>query len=187
MFPRRVRPWPAASAAGAPWRGAAWPPGRYSGAAPDGSPPVQPLNNLIAEGERLMVICNACRYCEGYCAVFPAMERRLNFSETDVNYLANLCHNCAECYYSCQYAPPHEFAVNVPQVFAQIRARSYQNYAWPGFVRVGAWLAVTAGIVVSALLAGTRSAARAELFPGISPGSTGGTIASGFAFRLSRA
>ncbi len=59
---------------------------------------MQPLSNLIAEGERLMVICNACRYCEGYCAVFPAMERRLNFSETDVNYLANLCHNCAECY-----------------------------------------------------------------------------------------
>ena len=23
-------------------------------------------------------ICNACRYCEGYCAVFPAMERRLD-------------------------------------------------------------------------------------------------------------
>ena len=32
----------------------------------------------IAEGERLMTICNSCRYCEGFCAVFPAMERRLN-------------------------------------------------------------------------------------------------------------
>jgi citrate/tricarballylate utilization protein len=85
----------------------------------------------LAEGERLMTICNACRYCEGYCAVFPAMERRLTFAPGDLRYLANLCHNCAECYYACQYAPPHEFAVNVPQVFAQIRADSYRQYAWP--------------------------------------------------------
>jgi citrate/tricarballylate utilization protein len=89
-----------------------------------------PAANL-AEGERLMTICNACRYCEGYCAVFPAMERRLTFTPGDLRYLANLCHNCAECYYACQYAPPHEFAVNVPQVFAQIRADSYRQYAWP--------------------------------------------------------
>ncbi len=85
----------------------------------------------LAEGERLMTICNACRYCEGYCAVFPAMEKRLTFSPGDLRYLANLCHNCAECYYACQYAPPHEFAVNVPRVFAQIRADSYRQYAWP--------------------------------------------------------
>ncbi|MEQ1886350.1 MAG: tricarballylate utilization 4Fe-4S protein TcuB [Bryobacteraceae bacterium] len=84
------------------------------------------------EAERLMVICNACRYCEGYCAVFPAMERRLNFGQADLDYLANLCHNCAECYYACQYAPPHEFAVNVPRVFAELRAETYQKYAWPG-------------------------------------------------------
>ena len=83
----------------------------------------------IAEGERILTICNACRYCEGYCAVFPAMERRMNFAEADLNYLANLCHNCAECYYACQYAPPHEFAVNVPQTFAEIRAQSYEKYA----------------------------------------------------------
>ena len=63
--------------------------------------------------------------------MFPAMERRLRFLEADMNYLANLCHNCAECYYACQYAPPHEFEVNVPQTLAQIRARSYSKYAWP--------------------------------------------------------
>jgi citrate/tricarballylate utilization protein len=94
------------------------------------SVPVSPAANL-AEGERLMTICNACRYCEGYCAVFPAMERRLTFAPGDLRYLANLCHNCAECYYACQYAPPHEFAVNVPKMFAQIRADSYRHYAWP--------------------------------------------------------
>jgi citrate/tricarballylate utilization protein len=85
----------------------------------------------LAEGKRIMTICNACRYCEGYCAVFPAMERRLIFSEADLNYLANLCHNCAECYYACQYAPPHEFAVNVPQTLAAIRTLSYERYARP--------------------------------------------------------
>src|ERR1700758_4576014 len=111
-----------------------------------------------------MVICNACRYCEGYCAVFPAMERRMTFSEADMNYLANLCHNCAECYYACQYAPPHEFAVNVPKVFAEIRARSYQKYAWPGYRSVSAKGAAVMGIVIAGLLAGTQSAAGANFY-----------------------
>ena len=31
-------------------------------------------SDLLREGERIMLVCNACRYCEGYCAVFPAME-----------------------------------------------------------------------------------------------------------------
>ncbi|OGA04997.1 MAG: tricarballylate utilization protein B [Betaproteobacteria bacterium RIFCSPLOWO2_02_FULL_62_17] len=87
--------------------------------------------SLMAEGARQMGICNSCRYCEGYCAVFPAMERRLAFHATDLNYLANLCHNCGECYYACQYSPPHEFAINVPQLLGAIRAKSYRQYAWP--------------------------------------------------------
>jgi citrate/tricarballylate utilization protein len=78
-----------------------------------------------------MTICNACRYCEGYCAVFPAMERRKTFTGADLDYLANLCHNCAECYYACQYAPPHEFAVNVPKVLAEVRLQSYRKYGMP--------------------------------------------------------
>jgi len=85
----------------------------------------------LSEGERIMTICNACRYCEGYCAVFPAMEQRLRFTPADLNYLANLCHQCAECYYACQYSPPHEFAVNVPKTLAEIRVQSYRDYAWP--------------------------------------------------------
>jgi citrate/tricarballylate utilization protein len=86
---------------------------------------------LNAEGARIMQICNACRYCEGYCAVFPAMERRIEFDAASLAYLANLCHHCGACYYACQYAPPHEFAVNVPRVFAQIRRQSYEEFAWP--------------------------------------------------------
>ncbi len=68
-----------------------------------------------------MQICNACRYCEGFCAVFPAMTRRLDFGKADIHYLANLCHNCGACLHACQYAPPHEFAVNVPQAMAAVR------------------------------------------------------------------
>lgn len=83
------------------------------------------------EVERLLTICNACRYCEGFCAVFPAMTRRLDFNKADVNYLANLCHNCGACYHACQYAPPHEFAVNVPQAMARVRLETYVEYAWP--------------------------------------------------------
>jgi citrate/tricarballylate utilization protein len=90
-----------------------------------------PSRELIKETERQMVICNACRYCEGYCAVFPAMERRRTFSETDLTYLANLCFDCRACYYACQYAPPHEFAVNVPKVFAELRTATYSEYGWP--------------------------------------------------------
>jgi citrate/tricarballylate utilization protein len=78
-----------------------------------------------------MQICNACRYCEGFCAVFPAMTRRLEFGKADMHYLANLCHNCGACLHACQYAPPHEFAVNVPQAMAQVRGQTYADYAWP--------------------------------------------------------
>src|SRR5262245_41492325 len=84
-----------------------------------------------AEAARQMQICNACRYCEGFCAVFPAMTRRLEFARADIHYLANLCHNCGACLHACQYAPPHEFAVNFPRAMAQVRARTYQDYAWP--------------------------------------------------------
>ncbi|HSQ79798.1 MAG TPA: tricarballylate utilization protein TcuB, partial [Casimicrobiaceae bacterium] len=38
---------------------------------------------LVEEGRKMASICNACRYCEGYCAVFPAIERRLDFTEGD--------------------------------------------------------------------------------------------------------
>ena len=91
-------------------------------------------NNLIREGERLLMLCNACRYCEGYCAVFPAMERRTAFSAADVNYLANLCHNCGECYYACPYTPPHQYALNLPKTLAEIRVQSYEHYARPGIL-----------------------------------------------------
>jgi citrate/tricarballylate utilization protein len=90
-----------------------------------------PTTENEAEVARIMQICNACRYCEGFCAVFPAMTRRLEFGKADVNYMANLCHNCGACLHACQYAPPHEFGVNVPQAMAKVRLQTYSDYAWP--------------------------------------------------------
>ncbi|MDE2514876.1 MAG: tricarballylate utilization 4Fe-4S protein TcuB [Rhodospirillales bacterium] len=87
--------------------------------------------DAIAEARREMEICNACRYCEGFCAVFPAMELHREFAAGDLGYLANLCHNCRGCYYACQYAPPHEWGINLPRTFAEVRAESYEHYAWP--------------------------------------------------------
>ena len=83
------------------------------------------------EVDRVMQICNACRYCEGFCAVFPAMTRRLEFGKADIHYLANLCHNCGACLHACQYASPHPFAVNVPRALATVRVQTYTDYAWP--------------------------------------------------------
>ena len=87
--------------------------------------------DVLKEAERVMIICNACRYCEGYCAVFPAMERRLTFSNDDLIYLANLCHDCRACYYACQYAQPHEFDLNVPKTLGELRIEAYREFAWP--------------------------------------------------------
>ena len=86
---------------------------------------------ILAEAERQMNICNACRYCEGHCAVFPAMEMRLSFSAGDLGYLANLCHDCRACYQHCQYVPPHEFAVNLPRALSQVRSLTYAEATWP--------------------------------------------------------
>ena len=93
--------------------------------------PAAPLTDAESEVARQLQICNACRYCEGFCAVFPAMTRRLEFPKADIHFLANLCHNCGACLHACQYAPPHEFAVNIPQSMAQVRGQTYVDYAWP--------------------------------------------------------
>ena len=93
-----------------------------------------PDSELVKDGERQMRICNACRYCEGYCAVFPAMEQRRVFTKADLTYLANLCFDCRDCYYACQYAPPHEFGVNIPKLMAELRTDTYREFTWPALL-----------------------------------------------------
>jgi citrate/tricarballylate utilization protein len=113
----------------------------------------------LREADRLMVVCNSCRYCEGLCAVFPAMERRRLFNDGDLNYLANLCHSCGACFSDCQFSPPHEFAVNVPRTLAQVRGDSYRAYAWPGalsglFARNGLAISLIAALSVAVFVLG---------------------------------
>src|SRR5437899_867392 len=112
---------------------------------------------ILEEADRLMTVCNSCRYCEGLCAVFPAMEMRRAFSDGDLNYLANLCHACGACYTDCQFSPPHEFNVNVPKTFAIARAESYAAYAWPGicsgvFARNGLAISLIAALSIAAFI-----------------------------------
>jgi citrate/tricarballylate utilization protein len=114
---------------------------------------------VLTEADRLMTVCNSCRYCEGLCAVFPAMELRRAFPDGDLNYLANLCHGCGACYDDCQFSPPHEFDVNVPKVLAQARADSYAAYVWPSacaglFARNGLAIAVIAALSVAIFILG---------------------------------
>ena len=107
---------------------------------------------LIDEARRQAQICNACRYCEGYCAVFPAMHAERAFSDGDLTQLANLCHNCRGCYYACQYTAPHEFDLNLPQALAELRQDSWRSYAWPaGFGRLvdRSGLAIAVGLVLA--------------------------------------
>ena len=124
-------------------------------------------DEVTTRGQHVLTVCNACRYCEQYCPVFPALEKRRTFQAPDLVYLANLCHNCGECLYACQFAPPHEFGINVPALFAEVRARSYEQHAWPAWLgrafRAGAFrtgLAAMALVVsLLVLLSSTRGSA----------------------------
>lgn len=114
-------------------------------------------SETIQEARRQAEICNACRYCEGYCAVFPSMFAKRVFSDGDIIQLANLCHNCRGCFYACQYTEPHVFALNLPAALAEARHESWKAFAWP---KRFAHLFDRAGVVLAAVLA----AAFASLF-----------------------
>jgi citrate/tricarballylate utilization protein len=113
---------------------------------------------FLREAQRQLTVCNACRYCEGYCAVFPALELRAEIAAGDLTYLANLCHDCRDCYTACMFTPPHEFAINIPKVLAAARVRTYEHYSRPrdsGLFRrsVAGTAAISAGGIVAVWLA----------------------------------
>lgn len=87
--------------------------------------------DLTAELDRQLLVCNACRYCEGFCAMFGAAQLRTAIADADVAYLANLCHDCRMCYDACMFTPPHAYAINIPAVLADARTQTYARYAWP--------------------------------------------------------
>lgn len=115
--------------------------------------------DALTEADRLMTVCNSCRYCEGLCAVFPAMEMRRAFPDGDLAYLANLCHSCGACHVDCQFSPPHEFDVKVPAVMAAVRVESYAMHAWPApaarfFRRNALWVTLAAVVAIFAFVVG---------------------------------
>lgn len=128
------------------------------------------LDANVQEADRILHICNACRYCESFCGVFSAMTRRLDFNLADSHYMANLCHNCSACLYACQYAPPHEFGVNLPKTLARIRRDTYVEYAFPKsfgklYQRNGFVVAMAISIGVALFLIATISS-QGSLFVG---------------------
>ena len=130
-----------------------------------------PANSLhataaLTEADRLMTVCNSCRYCEGLCAVFPAMEMRRAFPDGDLNYLANLCHGCGACYVDCQFSPPHEFDVNVPKTLAERACQLLSGVRVAAhccvrlFARNGLAISVVAALSVAVFVAGFVALAR---------------------------
>jgi citrate/tricarballylate utilization protein len=143
-----------------------------------GYPPradMSPLADLFGEARRQLSVCNACRYCAGYCPVWPELELRTVLSDGDLGFLANLCHDCQDCFTACMYTAPHEFAINPPRVFAGLREDSYRRYAWPG--RIPRWLAgwrgTSAALVVAAAVCGALSYATAGRPLSAGPGHPG--------------
>ena len=131
--------------------------------------------STLEEADRLMTVCNSCRYCEGLCAVFPAMEMRRAFSDGDLNYFANLCHACGACYTDCQFSPPHEYDVNVPKTLAVARAESWAAYAWPRafsglFANNGLAISIIAALCVAAFVFGFAALNDRQAMVGIHTG-----------------
>lgn len=112
------------------------------------------LDLLVKEASRQFTICNSCRYCEGLCAVYPAVERRDLFSTGDISQLANLCHDCRACYEACMYTPPHEYAINVPQILAAVRLEDYRRYVWPARPPriLRGWTGIFSGAIIASAL-----------------------------------
>ena len=112
------------------------------------------VGDNAAEVKRVLEICNACRYCEGFCATFQALSGRREVKWSELDYFSNLCHNCTACYHACQYSPPHQFDINAPLALSRLRAESYQRYVWPGFMgtlfqKNGLVMSLTAALVLA--------------------------------------
>lgn len=105
-----------------------------------------PFVDLFAEADRQLTICNSCRYCEGYCPVWPALELRTTLTQGDLTHLANLCHDCRDCFTACMYTAPHEFDLNPPKVFTQLREDTYRRYI--SFGHAPPWLTGRRGVLI---------------------------------------
>jgi len=111
-----------------------------------------PDDEILAEVRRQMTICVVCKFCNGYCAVFRAADHRPALTDIDLMVLANLCHHCRNCWYACQYRPPHAYAVGLPAALARVRALSWRRFVGLQSPRGGpASLALVATLLVPLL------------------------------------
>ena len=78
-------------------------------------------------GARMIAICNACRYCEGYCAVFPGDRAAARVRRDDLDTWRTCATTAARACYACQYAPPHEFAAQHPADAGASTARDLRD------------------------------------------------------------
>jgi citrate/tricarballylate utilization protein len=133
--------------------------------------------DLTAELDRQLSVCNACRYCEGFCAMFGAAQLRSVIGNSDAAYLSSLCHDCRMCFDACMFTPPHDFALNIPAVMSAARVETYARYAKPAiFARLlatprnAALAAVGAGIALTAIAIVLSAGAAALWTPQLGPG-----------------
>ena len=80
-----------------------------------------PFDDLFEEAARQLNVRNACRYCTGYCPVWPALEFRRELTKGDINHLANLCHDCRDCFTACMYTEPPRLPRGPPAVRLHLR------------------------------------------------------------------
>jgi citrate/tricarballylate utilization protein len=135
-------------------------------------PPLPGLNPEESEARRQLRICNGCRYCEGFCAVFPAIFRRLDFNTADVHQIANLCHQCGACLHGCHHAPPMAYGINLPRALARVRAQTWSRFAWPGplgklYERNGLVLSLVLAAALALFIALVQSSAGSLLAPAV--------------------
>ncbi len=85
------------------------------------------------EADRLMTVCNSCRYCEGLCAVFPAMEMRRAFSGPATSTISPTSATpAAPATPTASSRRRTNSTINVPKTLGgRACAESYAAYAWP--------------------------------------------------------
>ena len=77
-----------------------------------------------------MTVCNSCRYCEGLCAVFPAMEMRRR-SPTAICPTSPICAMAAEPATMIASSRRRTSSTSTCRKVGEVRAESSGRYAWP--------------------------------------------------------
>jgi len=114
------------------------------------------------EATRQLSVCNACRYCEGYCAVFPALTDVVALDDLSVAYLGHLCHDCGACVQACMYSEPHPFRIDIRRLLQEERVRTYERYTTPEFARRAFERPVRAFVLTVALVVALATVGVAE-------------------------